>query len=365
MNQKLFKVMSLAAIAATFASCEKDEVKIGDTSVEISTEGAYVVSQGNWGENNGSLQFIDLINKRVSEDIFYKENDRMIGDLFQDICVYGTKLYCTVSESSKVMVLERSGKLVKEINLTDESGKPVSPRYITSYRGNLYFTAYDGYVHSMDTVAYELGNKVKVGDFPEALTVAEGKLFVNNSNHYLAQNEKNSVSVVDLATFENIRTIGVHLNPYDQSLTAADGNVYIVCCGNFGQNDPENGIEPLYSTLVKIDSKTYQTTNLTTASKIASRYDLMYIIYNDYYVANSLSYKTYDLSKNAVTNENFISSAELTDPNSIDVDPAFGNIYISKSTYGSLGEIYVYSSLFKIQTTYKVGYSPAKVAFAY
>ena len=166
MNQKLFKVMSLAAIAATFASCEKDEVKIGDTSVEISTEGAYVVSQGNWGENNGSLQFIDLINKRVSEDIFYKENDRMIGDLFQDICVYGTKLYCTVSESSKVMVLERSGKLVKEINLTDESGKPVSPRYITSYRGHLYFTAYDGYVHSMDTVAYELGNKVKVVDFP-------------------------------------------------------------------------------------------------------------------------------------------------------------------------------------------------------
>ena len=362
MQKKIFSPLIITLMTASLVSCDKDEDIILNSG-EVTNQGAYIVCNGNWNENNGSLYFLDLKNKDITDDIYYAENKRLIGDTFQDICIYGSKLYCAVTGSSKIVVLEKNGKEVKEIRLSTDAETPVSPRSIVSYNGDVYFSAFDGYVYKMDTINYDLTGKVQVGSYPEGMTVAKGKLFVNNSNHYLPGDEKNSVSVIDLSSFSNIKTVPVHLNPYDQAITGQDNNVYIVCCGNYGQNDEYSNFTPLYSTLVKIDPDTYETTNLTTASKIAIKGDMMYIIYNDYYVTNSLSYKIYDLKNKKEVNNSFISTSLITDPGFINVNPQTGDIFISQWQYGSLGEIFEFNSSLENTKKYTVGYSPAQIKF--
>ena len=49
--------------------------------------------------------------------------------------------------------------------------------------GFVFVTAYDGTVSKLDTLTLDIVNKVAVGDYPEALTYAGGKLYVNISGY--------------------------------------------------------------------------------------------------------------------------------------------------------------------------------------
>ena len=354
MKKNISKFVFLAMTAGVLISCDKEESLNSDNSVYDYKEGAYVVNEGEWGQNNGTLQFIDLINNTITDDIYYSQNKQMMGDLFQDICIYGSKIYCTLTESSKVLVLDRDGKLVKNISMKNQEGQPLKPRYMKSYDGNVYVTAYDEQVHKLDTASLEITASAKVGSYPEALTIANNKLFVNNAGYY---GSGNTVSVIDLNSFENIKTIEVPLNPYNQSVTVND-EVYIVCCKLYGENGEA-------STLVKIDPKTYKTSEITTASKIAARNNEIYIIYNDWYIENSLSYKVYNVSENKIINDKFINKDIASNPNSINVDPINGNIYVANIKEGGLGEVISFSQLGVVLSKYNTGYYTSKVAFAY
>ena len=112
-------------------SCDKEESLNSDNSGYDYKEGAYVVNEGEWGQNNGTLQFIDLINNTITDDIYYSQNKRLMVDLFQVICFYGSKIYCRLTESSKVLVLVWDGQLVKNISMKNEEGQPLNPRYKT------------------------------------------------------------------------------------------------------------------------------------------------------------------------------------------------------------------------------------------
>lgn len=69
------------------------------------------------------------------------------------------------------------------------AGNLFNREYMTAATGNIYFTAYDGTVSQIDTTSLSITQKIEVGgSHPEALTSANGKLYINLSNYvWMAQ----------------------------------------------------------------------------------------------------------------------------------------------------------------------------------
>ena len=200
----------------------------GTDPIPTQTLGAYVINTGNWGANNGSLQWYDTQAGTISGDIYEAQNGKGIGDI-EDLCVYGSKLYAIGSTSSKIDILDRNGKLLKSLPMTNEEGKPIEPRRAVGAEGCVFFTAYDGTVSKLDTLTQTVTAKVEVGAYPEALAYTDGKLYINLSGY----GKGNQVAVVNTATMTKTKDIEVKLNPSYQCLRGDDGAIYVGSFGNY------------------------------------------------------------------------------------------------------------------------------------
>lgn len=63
---------------------------------------AYILNEGTWGSSNASLDRINLASGDVKHSVFASANGRGLGDVAQDVLVYGSKAYVAVSFSNTV-----------------------------------------------------------------------------------------------------------------------------------------------------------------------------------------------------------------------------------------------------------------------
>jgi len=78
---------------------------------------AYVLNEGTWGNNEASLSRVDLSTGTITNNVFSFANGRDLGDVAQDLVVYGTKAYVTVSFSNTVEVVNKSDNTSNQIGL--------------------------------------------------------------------------------------------------------------------------------------------------------------------------------------------------------------------------------------------------------
>ena len=78
---------------------------------------AYVLNEGNWGGNEASLSRINLTSGAITNNVFSTANGRDLGDVAQDLVVYGTKAYVTVSFSNTVEIINKSDNTATQIRL--------------------------------------------------------------------------------------------------------------------------------------------------------------------------------------------------------------------------------------------------------
>ena len=191
----------------------------------------YVLNEGLWNANNSSLTRYSLADASVEKDCFFAANGKGIGDTANDICIYGSKMYIAVSGENVIWVTDKEARILQQIKTEGQ------PRYLACSGGNVYATYYDGYVARIDTTAMCVDAKVPVGRNPEQLCEHGGRLFVANSGGLGYNSElgyDRTVSVVDIATFTEIATIDVALNPAN-ILAADNGFIYLVSLGDYGQ----------------------------------------------------------------------------------------------------------------------------------
>lgn len=363
MRKKWFKAVLMTVAVCCFTACDEtsgDNGKTDDNSASPSTTGAYIINTGDWNANNGSIMWYDKTENTVSPDIYMTENDKGIGDV-QDLCVYGSKIYVTSSTSSKLVILNRQGKELKSIPLTNESGQPTSPRYITSAEGHVFFTSYDGTVSRIDTTSMEIDMKVNVGNYPEGLTYANGKLYICLSDYNMDGTGK-YIAVVDVANFTKIKDIEVLLNPYNQIITGTDNKVYFVSNGNYAGADWLEEKDYIYQTLQCIDPVSDEVTSLCNATYITNFGNKMYILYSEYYLPESKRAFVYDL--NTKEESDFIDINTLPNPQFIVADPSTGYLYIGNTYYdGSYSDIYVYNGEGEKINELEAGYYTTNLRF--
>ena len=227
--KRIVERLLLWGLVASFTACtnenEAPEIPSGS---ESSVNVCYVLNSGDWQSSNSSLTKYDLSTGQAVQNYFELQNGRCLGNTANDMLVHGSKMYIAVSGESTIEITSLDAKSIRQIKCAGQ------PRYLAAHADKVYVTYYDGKVARIDTTSLEVDAMVEVGRNPEQLAVYNGNLYVANSGGMDYNTEvgyDKTVSVVDLATFSEVKKIEVACNP--AVVVAAGDGVYVASYGNY------------------------------------------------------------------------------------------------------------------------------------
>ena len=374
------KLKNLAFLLLTvfLTSCRGDQYIIQKETEEVTPpqkteiKGFYLLNEGNMNSNKATLDYFDYAKGTYFRNIYAEANPNVVkelGDVGNDIKIYGNKMYVVVNASNKVEVLDaRTVKKIKSI--TVENGRSLAfangKAYVSSYAGPISVDpkAPLGKVMEIDTISLSVTREAIVGYQPEEMAVVKNKLYVANSGGYRVPNYDRTVSVIDLANFKETTKYDIAIN-LNKLKVDANGDLYVTSRGDY---------QTVSSNLFIVDSQTgaiKKTFNIPVSN---------FTIVNDklYYFSNEFSYNTLayvksygiiDLkTKEVITKKLFDSKyeTEIETPYGITVNPITEDLYITDAgNYVSTGNLYCFdkNGTFKWKT--EGGNIPAHFAFLY
>ncbi|MDB4075731.1 MAG: hypothetical protein QNK78_04540 [Crocinitomicaceae bacterium] len=342
------RLISLIVIGFVLFSCKKDETKYPATAPNLAN-GTLVLCEGLYQQNNSSISWIDFSSGVIDNSYFVTRTNRQIGDTGNDIKRYGGKIYVVVNVSSVIEVLSASDfTSIKQIQM-ESGGVAKQPRSIAFYGGNAYVTCYDGFVDVIDTTSLTVTTRIPVGNNPEGLAVANGKLYVANSGGLNFPNVDSTLSVINLATNTELMKITVGINP-GEVVSDASGDVYVVSRGDYGA---------VPSRLKRVNS----TTDVLLQS---FAFDINGIspMNSNFLVFDANSVSVFNASSEIIESSNFIDLSEVVTLYNVSYNSINDKIYISDAmNYTNTGYLRKYNPAGVYETSYHVGLNPKKVLF--
>lgn len=371
---KIKKFLTIAAIAAVcipvFTSCSDDENEqpnVPTTDSQL-VEGIFLVNSGNSGSQiPGSLTYIGSDGNTIA-NAFATANGRVLGNTPNDVLVYGSKLYITVTGENTVEVVDKTTlKSIKQINTTELMGadKGKQPRRLAAAGKYVCLSTFDGYVAAIDTTDFTAANIYQVGSYPEGMACDNGNLYVANSDY--GQGINPSISKINLETGE-VTDFKNDLIKNPTSLVCNNGNLYILDYGSYDAswNQIGAGVYCLKSGVV---------TKVTDATMMAvdTKHNLIYTINAPYTTpATTASFNVYDI--NAGTTKTFITGSDIFSAAAITVNPNTGDVYIASykqnadtgyADYSANGYVNQYTSNGTFVKQYEAGVGPTAFALKY
>ncbi len=346
-----------ALVMIILASCKKDDNRVSSISP---AKGAYILSEGNFFANNAKLSYRDAASGTVYGDFFAQQNPMLsagLGDLANDMLIYGSKLYVVLNVSSNVTVLNAAtGSFISRIPL--QSGiADRQPRYAAAHAGKIYVTAYDGTVSVIDTVSLSVTNTISAGPNPEDILVYNDKLFVANSGGFNAVPDS-TVSVIDINSGNELARLTVGVNPQRLAVNST-GDIYVTAYGNFGDI-------PASVTVINGNTNT-----VTGSLGSAYQYDHVKIykdiayFYNNYSGGSSL--KIYNTLTHAVVRNEFITDGTAVSVvYGVDFDEQNDEVYVCDAVnFSDPGRVFCFDAAGRKKFVFSVapGISPNKILF--
>lgn len=337
------------AFTIALASCHKDKQITKSDKPTAQRAGIYILNQGGFGDNNSTLTYYDYTTKQLTPDLFSKANaDSVLGDVGNDLGIYGSKMYIVVNNSNKVDVVNaKTSKLIKEISLSQ-------CRSVVFYKNNAFVTSYDGTVAVIDTASLSITQHITVGRNPEQMVIVGTKLYVANSGGLDFGNPDTTISVVDLNTLTETKKIPVIADPVSLSADAY-GHVYVLSLGDF--NTIAGG-------LTVIDDNTNTVLSKPAASlgynvPMAAQGDYVYYATADNKIA------MFDAKTQTLLRANFITDGTtITTPYAVAADGTTGEVFVTDAVdYTSNGILYAFDKTGKKEYQLTVGVCPGKIAF--
>ena len=384
---KRFPIFYVAClILAVVSSCREDFYIIPsqkqDTGVAPTRGdivGMYVLNEGNMGSNKASIDYLDLDENKPTvhylRNIYSERNPNVVkelGDVGNDIKIYGSKLWIVVNVSNKVEVATAdSCKRITQINIPN-------CRYLAFKDGFAYVSSYVGpvkldqdvplgMVYKVDTVDFKKKDSVVVGYQPEELCIVDNKLYVANSGGYRAPNYDNTLSEIDLTTFKEIRKIKVGLNLHHCQVDHY-GQIWVTSRGNY--NDVPSRIYWLY----KGHNQLYEVIDSidTPVSGLSIVGDSLYYYgsaWNNATKQNTISYGLLNVRTHQTIDTNLFSSPEvksITMPYGIMVNPIERDFYLMDAkNYVSSGSLLHFKPDGTHDFTVRTGDIPGHATFVY
>ena len=384
---KRFSIFYFAyLILAVVCSCREDFYIISsqnqDTGVAPTRGdivGMYVLNEGNMGSNKASIDFLDLDENKPTvhyhRNIYSERNPNVVkelGDVGNDIKIYGSKLWIVVNVSNKVEVATAdSCKRITQINIPN-------CRYLAFKDGFAYVSSYVGpvkldkdaplgMVYKVDTVDFKKKDSVVVGYQPEELCIVENKLYVANSGGYRMPNYDNTLSEIDLTTFKEIRKIKVGLNLHHCQVDNY-GQIWVTSRGNY--NDVPSRIYWLY----KGHNQFYEVIDSidTPVSGLSIVGDSLYYYgsaWNNATATNTISYGLINVRTHQTIETNLFSAPQIkaiTMPYGIMVNPTERDFYLMDAkNYVSSGSLLHFKPDGTFDWSVQTGDIPGHATFVY
>ncbi|MDE6492989.1 MAG: YncE family protein [Bacteroidales bacterium] len=385
MKKRFLSAFLLAPLcAAVFFSCEEEKtivpseyenlpIPARQESSFASGEpiGMYLLNEGNMGSNKSTIDYADFVSGRYIRNFYTEKNPAVmlsLGDMGNDIQIYGSKLYAVVNGSHKVEVMNaRSCVRIGQIEIPNG-------RYIRFANGKAYVSAYVGgtsseageqlgTVYEIDTALLTVTRKVTVGYQPEELEIAGNYLYVANSGQNPYPDYEYTVSIVETDGMTQVKKlpVGINLHRLRQDRY---GRLWVTSRGNY-YDVPSNlyvltpGQNPLETTIDTLDIP---------CSEFAIKGDSLYFYSLEWKDgSNSISYGVIDINTKTKVCAEFISDgtqSEIQAPYGIAVNPYNGDIFIADAkNYVSSGMLHCYSSNGTRKWSVRTGDIPGHMAF--
>ncbi|MDR2383913.1 MAG: YncE family protein [Prevotellaceae bacterium] len=362
---------------ACLSSCRKDGDEIIPSTKTPVTEGNdgpikgfFLLNEGNMGSNKASLDYFNYETGEYHKNIFPERNPDVVnelGDVGNDIQIYGDKLYAVINCSHLLEVMDvNTGKHIAAISIPN-------CRYIVFDKGYAYVSSYAGpvlidpnarlgYVARIDTASLQVKDTCVVGYQPEEMVIIDKKLYVANSGGYRAPNYDNTVSVIDMESFKEIKKIVVGTNLHRLEADKY-GNIYVTSRGD-NKTIPSN----TYILNTKNDMVT-RILDLP-ASELCAAGDSIYVCsaeWNNNTAKNTVSYAIINTQTQSVVSRNFITDGTdriIETPYGIAVNSETKEIYLTDAKdYVNPGTLYCFTPEGKKKWTVTTGDIPAHIVF--
>ncbi|MDR0205839.1 MAG: YncE family protein [Bacteroidales bacterium] len=360
-----------------FVSCRTDIIifpyeEEPVTSPEFtSILGFYLLNEGNMGNNKSTLDYFNCETGTYHRNIYADVNPSVpkeLGDVGNDIIIYGSKMYAILSCSNKIEVME--AKTAKRIGQVDIP----NCRNITFYDSFVYITSYAGpvqhnptlqqagYVAKIDTASLQVLERCVVGQQPDGLAIANNKIYIANSGGYLSPNYENTVSIIDITSFTEIKRLVVAINIH-RVCADKHGNIWVTSRGDY-LNSPAK--------LYCIDSKSDKITDSIqiAAANFHLDGDKLYLVgsgWNSSAMQDKSNFGIVDVVTKQIISTQFITDgteAKIGNPYGISVNPITKDIYVTDAHYFvSPGTLYCFNKEGKKKWEVRTGDIPGHFAF--
>jgi DNA-binding beta-propeller fold protein YncE len=292
-----------------------------------------------------------------------------LGDVGNDLAIYGNRLYAVINCSNKVEVMDAATcKRIGQVEIPN-------CRYIRFADGYAYVTSYagpveidpnykqKGYVAKIDTATLDVVDRCIVGYQPDGLEILSGKIYVANSGGYMSPNYENTLSVINLQNFEVEDTIPIAVNLHR---IAADshGQLWISSRGDY---------YTVAASLSCYDTRKQRITATLpiTVSDFTIKGDSLYYIGVDRtFTSTSSAANSYGIvrvSDREQVSTNFITDgteSSIVVPYGIAVNPLTGDILVADArNYVNPGRLYCFSPQGMKRWDVRTGDIPAHIAF--
>ena len=337
--------------------------------------GMYLLNEANMGSNKSSIDYVDFRNAYYVRNIYAERNPEVVkelGDVGNDIQIYGNKLYAVINCSHKVEVMDvRTCKRIGQVDIPN-------CRYIRFAKGKAYVSAYVGpvaidpnaqlgAVYEVDTASLAVTRKVTVGYQPDELEVLGEYLYVANSGGYRAPDYDSTVSVVEIYGMKQIQKIPVGINLH-RIRKDRYGKLWVTSRGDYNT---------IPSRLYVLDRKDKNSKEMVVKDTLDIPCSEMYIQGDSLYFysvewnkqteRNTVTYGIIDVRTGQLVTDHFITDGTEEDiviPYGICVHPTTGDLYVTDAkNYVSSGVLHCYDRHGKKKWSVRTGDIPAHMAF--
>lgn len=377
MRRAAMTLAAAAVLSPLFVSCREDDVIFIPEEVPVakpeftSVTGFYLLNEGNMGSNKATLDYFDYAKGVYTRNIYGNANPdvpKEMGDVGNDLAIYGSRLWAVINCSNKVEVMNaattrRIGQVdIPNCRFIKFDGQYA---YVSSYAGPVLIDPdykQRGYVAKVDTATLQVVDTCVVGFQPDGLDIANGKIYVCNSGGYMVPNYENTVSVIDLASFREERRIEVAINlagiiadRRGRLWISSRGDYYTTQSRLYCYDTRKDRMEKVFD--VPVSSMTMCGDSLYVLSTSWS-YETM---------SNAISSHIIDTERMEVVRDGIITDGtdkKIKIPYGIAVHPITKEIYITDArTYVNPGTLYCFTHEGTLKWSVRTGDIPAHFAF--
>ena len=358
-------------------SCNREEVVLPASRTKVTTperlntlHGVYLLNEGSMGRNKSTLDYFEYTSGIYFKNLYAERNPNVVkelGDVGNDIQIYGSRLYAVINVSHLVEVMDvHTAKHIGKISIPNCRYITFKGQYayVSSYAGPVQIdpNARLGYVAKVDTATMKVVAECTVGYQPDELVIVGNKLYVANSGGYRVPNYDRTVSVIDLDTFTEIKKIDVAINLHRMEVDA-QGKIWVSSRGNYYK---------IRSKLFAIDPTTDQViTSLDVpCSNMTIHGDRLYLYSVEWsYIkgGNAVSYSVIDTKTQKVLQNNFITDGtekQIKIPYGLAINPETEEILVTDAKdYITPGTLYCFSKEGKLRWKTIAGEIPAHIVF--